>query len=75
MSRLMPALSDGRAFTSYLSAGQREDMLQRRLGVKNEVQYRRALQSNADKVEQLMTTMLAPPALPGPRVVPIPRDL
>ena len=67
MSRLMPAPSDGRAFTSYLSAGQREDMLQRRMGVVNENQYRQALQKNARAVEQLMRGMRVMPALPGPK--------
>lgn len=75
MSRLMPAPSDGRAFTNYLSAGQREEALQRRLGVVNENQYRRALQTNAESVERWMSGMMAPPTLPGPRVVPIPRDM
>lgn len=63
----MPAPSDGRAFTSYLSAGQREDMLQRRMGVVNENQYRQALQKNARAVEQLMRGMRVMPALPGPK--------
>ena len=50
MSRLMPAPSDARAFTSYLSAGQREEALQRQAGAMNENQYRKYLQQNAAKV-------------------------
>lgn len=50
MSRLMPAPSDARAFTSYLSAGQREQALQRQSGATNETQYREYLQRNASKV-------------------------
>lgn len=46
MSRLMPALSDGRTFTSYLSAGQNEDMLMQRLGIHNQTHYRLFLQTN-----------------------------
>lgn len=58
MTRLMPALSDARSFTSYLSSGQREEMLQRNLGVMNETQYRRALQKNADKVDRMLRSMV-----------------
>ena len=70
MSRMMPALSDGRAFTSYLSAGQREEMLQRRLGAVNENQYRALLQKNTARVQELLRSVLvvAAPPLPGPKV-------
>lgn len=66
----MPALSDGRMFTSYLSAGQREDMLQRRFGTPNENQYRMFLQHNAGRVASQLTALqtLRPAKLPGPRV-------
>lgn len=50
MTRLMPAPSDGRAFTSYISAGQREEALQRQAGAANENQYRQYLQKNAPRV-------------------------
>lgn len=50
MSRLMPALSDGRTFTSYLSAGLAEEGLQRQLSLVNENQYRSYLQHNAPNV-------------------------
>lgn len=50
MTRLMPAPSDARAFTSYLSAGQREEALQRQAKAANESQYRQYLQHNAAKV-------------------------
>lgn len=68
MSRMMPALSDGRAFTSYLSAGQREEALQRKYGVVNENQYRQYLQHNASAVAaQLGAVQVASrPAQPGP---------
>lgn len=48
----MPALSDGRTFTSYLSAGQAEDVLQRRFKLMNENQYRQFLQHNSTRVAQ-----------------------
>lgn len=67
MTRLMPALSDARAFTSYLSAGQREQKLQYALGVVNENQYRQKLQTDAKAVEALLSRMVVPPALPGPK--------
>lgn len=54
MSRLMPAPSDARAFTTYVSASQLEDTLQRRSGAINENQYRNFLQKNAvDVAKQL----------------------
>lgn len=52
MSRLMPAPSDARAFTSYLSAGQREEALQRQAKAVNENAYRSWLQTNAAKIAQ-----------------------
>ncbi len=48
--RLAPAPSDGRAFTSYVSAGQAENALQRMFGTVNENQYRRFLQHNSARV-------------------------
>lgn len=68
MTRLMPAMSDARPFTSYMSAGQREELLQRRLGAMNESQYRRSLQRNAGKVEQMLRSLVVMTRpLPGPR--------
>lgn len=61
MTRLMPALSDGRAFTSYVSAGQREEALMRQAGAINENQYRQYMQRNGQElVKMLSTTMNAP---------------
>ena len=59
MSRLMPAPSDARAFTSYLSAGQREEALQRQARVTDENQYRHLLQRNAAKVAAQQAAMSA----------------
>lgn len=67
MSRLMPAPSDGRMFTSYLSAGQREDGLQRKYKVVNENQYRKFLQHNSARVAADLRTLhliVGIPALP-----------
>ena len=47
MSRIMPAMSDARAFTDYTSAGQREATMQLNAGASNESQYREFLQTNA----------------------------
>ena len=66
MSRLMPAPSDGRAFTSYMSSGQREEMLQRKYGAVNENMYRQYLQNNANKVARDLQTFV-PPMLAYPR--------
>ena len=66
MSRLMPALSDGRAFTSYLSAGQAEEVLQRTLGVTNENQYRGVLQRNSARVAEQLRRLQVSGAVPSP---------
>lgn len=66
MTRLMPALSDARTFTSYLSAGQREQNLQYALRVSNENQYRAKLQADAKAVESLLSRMTVAPARPAP---------
>lgn len=50
MSRLNPAPSDARAFTSYMSAGQQEDFMRRTFGLSNENEYRQFLQDNASLV-------------------------
>jgi hypothetical protein len=58
MSRMMPAPSDARSFTSYVSSGQREEDLQRQAGVVNETAYRQFLQHNFNQVAQ---QFFAPP--------------
>lgn len=62
MSRMMPAPSDARSFTSYVSAGQREEALQRQAGVANEAQYRQFLQNNFNTVAQQF--FAPPPSMP-----------
>jgi hypothetical protein len=62
---VLTAPSDGRAFTSYMSAGQREEMLQRKYGTVNENAYRRYLQQNADKVARDLQQFV-PPVLAYP---------
>ncbi len=66
MTRLMPAPADGRAFTSYLSSGQSEEMLQRKYGAMNENEYRRYLQKNANKVARDLQSFV-PPMLAYPK--------
>ena len=56
-ARLMPAPADGREFTSYISSGQLEDALQRRLGVQNENQYRAVLQRDPKRINALVTEL------------------
>lgn len=65
-ARFMPALADGRTFTSYLSAGQAEDVLQRRLGVINETQYRQYLQHNSARVANEMRQLHVIGSIPAP---------
>jgi len=54
MSRVNPAPSDGRAFTSYMSAGQTNALMQSKYGVKphDNLAYRTFLQVNADAVQR-----------------------
>lgn len=66
MSRLMPALSDGRAFTSYMSAGQAEAALQRTFGAATENQYRKFLQHNSARVAEQLRRLQVTVALPVP---------
>ena len=67
MSRLMPAPSDGRRFTLYLSEDIMEDALQRRFGIQNETQYRKFLQRNPSQVDAELQMMLyrRPPMYPA----------
>lgn len=70
-SRLMPAPQDGRAFTSYLSAGLAEDALQRRFGVTNEQQYRQYLQHNSTRVAEQLRALHYIGAVPVVRPRPL----
>ncbi len=64
MSRIAPALSDGRSFTNYLSAGMNEELTKRRYGIVDELQYRMFLQRNggviADDSRKLRVTRVKP---------------
>lgn len=50
MSRIMPAPSDGRAFTAYSSSCQLNSSIQDQFNIKSEGEYRMFLQENPDKV-------------------------
>jgi hypothetical protein len=52
MSRIMPVQSDGRAFTSYVSSGLLEQMIQRKYNLPTEGQYRAFLQKYGMQVAQ-----------------------
>lgn len=64
MSRIAPALSDGRSFTNYLSSGMNEELTKRRYGIVDELQYRMFLQRNggliADESRRLRVTRVKP---------------
>lgn len=74
MSRLMPAPSDGRAFTTYVSASRLEEEMQRRSGAINENQYRDFLQKNAVEVAKQLSAVSVYPDTEGPYpwVTPMP---
>lgn len=64
MSRIAPALSDGRSFTSYTSNGQYEQLMQHKFGIRDELQYRMFLQRNggliADESRKLRVMRVKP---------------
>jgi hypothetical protein len=50
MSRIAPALADGRAFTSYLGNNAYNDFLQKKFNITSTSAYRTYLQQHADEV-------------------------
>ena len=50
MSRISPVMSDGRAFTNYMSSGQFEQSIMRKYGINDELEYRLFLQRNGPLV-------------------------
>jgi hypothetical protein len=50
MSRIAPALADGRAFTNYLTTNAYEDYLQKKFKQPSASAYRLYLQQHADEV-------------------------
>jgi hypothetical protein len=65
MSRINPAMSDGRAFTSYVSSGLYNNELERKFGVANDTQYRAFLQNNREKVMKTVTALTTFPMAPA----------
>ena len=77
MSRINPAMSDGRAFTSYVSSGLYNQELERKFGIMDDNAYRAFLQNNSEKVMKTVnaltmfsiptatTTASKPPLAPG----------
>lgn len=65
----MPAPADGRALTVYLSAGQQDEYMRRKYGLKDENQYRTFLQTNAATVANDMRWIQTelPPTFPAVR--------
>jgi hypothetical protein len=60
MSRIIPAMTDGRSFTNFVSNGQYEQLMQHKFGITDELQYRMFLQRNgrmiADESRKLRVT-------------------
>jgi hypothetical protein len=57
MSRINPAMSDGRAFTSYVSSGLYDQDLGRKFGITDDTAYRAFLQNNSEKVMKTVTAL------------------
>ena len=68
MSRIMPAMSDGRQFTNYVSSGLYNNYLEAQFKTPEDSQYREYLQKNAKAVEQKINKLTAvyvkPPVMP-----------
>jgi hypothetical protein len=68
MSRIMPAMSDGRSFTNYVSSGLYNNYLEAQFKTPEDSQYRAYLQKNAKAVEQkigrLTAVFVKPPVMP-----------
>ncbi|AGE50836.1 hypothetical protein PBCVCVB1_420L [Paramecium bursaria Chlorella virus CVB-1] len=68
MSRIMPAMSDGRAFTNYVSSGLYNNYLEAQFKTPEDSQYRAYLQKNAKAVEEkigrLTAVYIKPPVMP-----------
>lgn len=52
---MRPGMSDGRAFTSYVSNCQMNSNIQKQNNIQNDAQYRAFLQKNGEKVVQAPT--------------------
>lgn len=58
MSRITPAMSDGRSFTNYVSSGIYNTYLSHRVGAANDTVYREILQTHADQVMKITTRLM-----------------
>lgn len=67
-SRIMPALSDGRSFTNYVSSGIYNNYLEDKFKTESDSKYRQFLQRNAKQVEKVTNSLTAyyvkPPVMP-----------
>ena len=67
MSRISPAMSDGRAFTNYVSSGLYNNYLESVFKTPDDTEYRAYLQKNARDVEKKVNKLTAfyvnPPVL------------
>lgn len=66
--RIMPAMSDGRSFTNYVSSGIYNNYLEDKFKIESDSSYRQFLQKNAKKVEKVTNSLTAyyvtPPVMP-----------
>lgn len=70
MSRITPAMSDGRSFTNYVSSGIYNTFIERKFSIDDDTEYRRYLQEHADKIlkfsNQVRVVDIQPAGAPGP---------
>ena len=67
-SRILPSMSDGRAFTNYVSSGLYNNYLEAQFKTPEDSEYRAYLQKNAKAVQQkigrLTAVYVKPPVMP-----------
>jgi hypothetical protein len=61
MSRINPAIQDGRAFTVFSSNCALNSEIQRQFNIKSEGEYRMFLQNNPEKVQAFVTATQTEP--------------
>lgn len=71
MSRINPALSDGR-LTNYLSSCQLNSAIQRQFNIQSEVEYRSFIQTNPLVVQDFISRYADASSVPYHKVSPCP---
>lgn len=66
MSRITPAMSDGRSFTNYVSSGIYNTVIEQTFALDNDTEYRKYLQAHPDKVLKYINQLKVVDVPPAP---------